>query len=135
MKKYYPLRLKILNNNIQRLLLQGCCLVVLFISSGNKIYGQCTGCPRASYGYPTDGDLTYWVGAQSSSYLGASNRSYISTIQAGTLSGTSPLCAGTTAAYTSNGTVGGSWSSTAPAVATVNSSTGVVTGVSAGTVI
>ena len=152
MKKYYSLRLKILNNNIprsaqrpvevlwKRLLLKGCCLVVLFIPSGNKVYGQCTSCPRASYGnptagygYPTDGDLTYWVGAQSSSYLGAGNRSYISTIQAGTLSGTTPLCAGTTAAYTTNGTSGGSWSSTAPAVATVNSSTGVVTGVSAGT--
>ena len=52
---------------------------------------------------------------------------------AGAVSGTSPLCAGATATYTSNGDAGGSWSSSNPAIATVNATTGVVTAVSAGT--
>ena len=43
------------------------------------------------------------------------------------------MCIGATATYTSNGTTGGSWSSSNTAVATVNSTTGVVTAVSAGT--
>ncbi|HXU09427.1 MAG TPA: kelch repeat-containing protein, partial [Blastocatellia bacterium] len=52
---------------------------------------------------------------------------------AGTVSGTSPLCVGATAVYSSNGDAGGSWSSTNPAVASVNSSTGFVTALTAGT--
>src|ERR1035437_4942584 len=52
---------------------------------------------------------------------------------AGTVSGTSPLCIGATATYTSNGTTGGTWSSTNTGVATVIAGTGVVTAVSAGT--
>ena len=54
-------------------------------------------------------------------------------VTAGTVSGTSPLCIGTTALYSSDGTSGGSWTSTNTAVATVNASTGLVTAVSAGT--
>lgn len=53
---------------------------------------------------------------------------------AGTVSGSSPLCIGATANYTSSGTSGGSWSSSNTSVATVNSSTGLVTAVGAGTV-
>jgi uncharacterized protein YjdB len=52
---------------------------------------------------------------------------------AGTLSGTQAICVGSTSAFTSNGTAGGSWSSNNTAVATVNATSGVVTGVSAGT--
>jgi len=52
---------------------------------------------------------------------------------AGTVSGTSPLCIGVTATYTSNGDAGGSWSSTNTSIATVNATTGLVTAVSAGT--
>jgi uncharacterized protein YjdB len=52
---------------------------------------------------------------------------------AGTVSGTSPLCIGVSATYSSNGDTGGSWSSTNTSVATVNASTGVVTTVIAGT--
>ncbi|MDE3144366.1 MAG: Ig domain-containing protein, partial [Bacteroidota bacterium] len=52
---------------------------------------------------------------------------------AGTVSGTSPLCIGDTATYTSTGDTGGAWSSSNTAVATVNSSTGLVTAVAAGT--
>lgn len=52
---------------------------------------------------------------------------------AGTVSGTTPLCMGTNDTYTSNGDLGGSWSSTNPLIATVIAGTGVVTAVSAGT--
>jgi uncharacterized protein YjdB len=52
---------------------------------------------------------------------------------AGTVSGTSPLCIAATATYTSNGDAGGTWSSTSTSVATVNATTGLVTAVSAGT--
>ena len=54
-------------------------------------------------------------------------------ISAGTVTGTSPMCSGTTATYTSNGVIGGVWSSTNTGVATVNSATGLVTAVAAGT--
>ncbi|TAE97883.1 MAG: T9SS C-terminal target domain-containing protein [Runella slithyformis] len=50
---------------------------------------------------------------------------------AGTISGTTILCAGATTTLTSNGLAGGTWSSSNAAVATVNAS-GVVSGVSAG---
>jgi uncharacterized protein YjdB len=52
---------------------------------------------------------------------------------AGTVSGTTPLCVGQTTTYSSNGDAGGSWSSTAASVASVNSSTGFVTAIAAGT--
>jgi hypothetical protein len=54
-------------------------------------------------------------------------------VTAGTVSGASPLCIGATATYSSNGTTGGTWSSSDDLVATVNASTGVVTAVAAGT--
>jgi uncharacterized protein YjdB len=54
-------------------------------------------------------------------------------ISAGTVSGTTPLCIGATATYTSTGIVGGLWSSTNTAVATVNPLTGLVTAVGGGT--
>ncbi len=54
-------------------------------------------------------------------------------VSAGTVSGTSPICIGATTTYTSNGTAGGTWSSSNTAVATVDATTGVVTALSAGT--
>jgi hypothetical protein len=54
-------------------------------------------------------------------------------ISAGTVSGVSALCIGQASTYTSNGASGGSWSSSNTSIATVNSSTGVVTALSAGT--
>lgn len=56
------------------------------------------------------------------------------TISSGTtaISGASSICAGTTTTYT-NPTTGGSWSSSNTAIATVNPTSGVVTGVAAGT--
>lgn len=51
---------------------------------------------------------------------------------AGTISGTTALCVGSTSTLTSSGNTGGTWSSNAPAVATVNASSGLVTAVGAG---
>ncbi|WP_048504986.1 beta strand repeat-containing protein [Chryseobacterium angstadtii] len=51
---------------------------------------------------------------------------------AGTLSGTQNICAGSTSTFTTTGQTGGTWSSSNTSIATV-STTGVVTGVSAGT--
>lgn len=55
------------------------------------------------------------------------------TVNTGTVSGLSPLCIGASAGYTSNGDLGGVWSSTNTAVATVNPATGLVTAVGPGT--
>ncbi|HNW70419.1 MAG TPA: T9SS type A sorting domain-containing protein [Bacteroidales bacterium] len=49
-----------------------------------------------------------------------------------TISGTTPLCIGSSATWTST-TGGGTWSSDTPGVATVGSASGLVTGISAGT--
>jgi uncharacterized protein YjdB len=51
----------------------------------------------------------------------------------GIVSGSTPLCIGNTTTYTSNGDLGGDWSSSNPAIATV-SSTGLVKALSSGTV-
>ncbi|MCX6324984.1 MAG: Ig-like domain-containing protein, partial [Sphingobacteriales bacterium] len=53
-------------------------------------------------------------------------------VNAGTVTGTSPLCIGGTATYSSTGDAGGTWSSDNGAVATVNPTSGLVTAVSAG---
>lgn len=53
-------------------------------------------------------------------------------VSAGTITGTSTICTGSTTTL-SNEVSGGSWASSSPSVATVNS-TGLVTGISAGTV-
>ena len=53
-------------------------------------------------------------------------------VNAGTVIGTSPLCSGTTAIYTSNGDAGGTWSSSDAAIASVNATSGVVTAVAEG---
>ena len=53
-------------------------------------------------------------------------------VSAGTISGTTSLCIGTTSTYTSDGNAGGSWSSSNTATATINSSSGVLTAVGAG---
>lgn len=53
-------------------------------------------------------------------------------VTAGTISGASPLCIGASATYSSNGNSGGTWTSSNPAVASVNPSTGSVTALSAG---
>jgi hypothetical protein len=55
-----------------------------------------------------------------------------STPIAQTVSGSATLCIGSTTTYTAT-TVGGTWTSGTPSIAIVNSTTGVVTGVAAGT--
>jgi uncharacterized protein YjdB len=52
-------------------------------------------------------------------------------VTAGTISGTTPLCIGPTTAFKSTGTIGGTWSSSTPLVASVDAS-GFVTAVSEG---
>lgn len=54
-------------------------------------------------------------------------------VTAGTVSGAASLCGGLTSVYTTNGTAGGTWSSTNPAIAGVNPATGLVTALTAGT--
>ncbi len=56
------------------------------------------------------------------------------TQNAGVISGSSPLCIGSTATFTSNGDLGGTWSSSNSLIATVNPSTGLVTAVGPGNV-
>jgi gliding motility-associated-like protein len=53
-------------------------------------------------------------------------------VTAGTLSGTQNICIGGNTTFTSNGTTGGTWSSSNTAIATV-SSTGLINGLTAGT--
>jgi uncharacterized protein YjdB/regulation of enolase protein 1 (concanavalin A-like superfamily) len=53
-------------------------------------------------------------------------------VSAGTISGTTPLCAGDTPAFTSDGTAGGAWSSNNTGVAAVDEITGVVTAIAQG---
>ncbi|MEI2739394.1 MAG: Ig-like domain-containing protein [Chitinophagaceae bacterium] len=52
---------------------------------------------------------------------------------AGTVSGTSPLCLGATTTFTSNGQSGGTWTSSNPAVASIDPTTGFVTTIASGT--
>ncbi|MES1181336.1 MAG: Ig-like domain-containing protein, partial [Flavobacterium sp.] len=79
-------------------------------------------------------NITYTVSNPCGSPGSASKTLTVSpNVSAGTVSGTTPLCVGATAAYTKTGTAGGTWSSTFPSVATVNATTGLVTAVGAGT--
>jgi subtilase family serine protease len=54
-------------------------------------------------------------------------------VDPGTVSGSSTLCIGTTETFTSNGTIGGTWSSSNTAVASVHPTSGLVTPLAAGT--
>jgi gliding motility-associated-like protein len=52
---------------------------------------------------------------------------------AGTLSGSQSTCIGSTSSFTTNGAAGGTWSSSNTSIATVDISTGVITGIAVGT--
>lgn len=79
-------------------------------------------------------DITYTVSAGCGSPVSSFSTLTVSpNVSAGTVSGTSPLCGGLTIVYTSDGTAGGTWSSSNPAVASVNPATGLVTSLTAGT--
>ncbi len=78
-------------------------------------------------------DITYTVNGCNGPVSSLQTLTVDPDADAGTVSGTSPLCIGASDNYTSNGDLGGSWSSTDPLVATVIAGTGIVTAISAGT--
>ena len=81
---------------------------------------------------------TYYVSASSSACESARTAVSVTVspnVTAGIVRGTTSLCKGATATYASNGTTGGSWSSTNTSVATVNAATGLVTAVNSGNTI
>ncbi|MES2591268.1 MAG: Ig-like domain-containing protein [Bacteroidota bacterium] len=82
---------------------------------------------------PGTTDITYTVNGCNGSASAFLTLTVSPDANAGIVSGTTPLCIGATDTYTSNGDIGGSWTSTNPAVATVNPATGLVSAVSAGT--
>ena len=82
---------------------------------------------------PGNATITYTVTTPCGTATASAAITVIILPNAGTVSGSSTVCAGSTTTYTSDGLSGGSWSSATPSVATVNATTGVVTGVAAGT--
>ena len=79
--------------------------------------------------------ITYTIAAAGGCSASTATRTVTVTAapNAGTVSGTQNICAGGTTTFTSNGNTGGAWTSSATGVATVNATTGVVTGAGAGT--
>lgn len=79
--------------------------------------------------------MTYSVAGTGGCPIATSTRTITITAlpNAGTLSGTPNVCVGLTTLFSST-SPGGTWSSANPAIATVNASTGLVTGISSGTV-
>lgn len=76
--------------------------------------------------------ITYTVSSTCGSSASSANINISAVPFAGAISGSSAICAGSVTTLTSNGTGGGSWSSNNNLVAIVHATTGVVTGVSAG---
>ncbi|MFN5803783.1 MAG: LamG-like jellyroll fold domain-containing protein, partial [Sphingomonadales bacterium] len=78
--------------------------------------------------------MTYTVAATGGCITATATRTVtVSTeVSAGTLTGTQSLCVGSTSTFTSTAT-GGTWSSSNSAVATINSTTGLVTALTPGT--
>ncbi|NBU72829.1 MAG: hypothetical protein EBS53_15535, partial [Bacteroidetes bacterium] len=93
-----------------------------------------SGATNASYTATTAGSYTVVVfNASTCSTVSAATIVTVTTPpSAGTLSGSQAVCVGGTSNLTST-VPGGTWSSSAPGVATVNASTGLVTGVTGGT--
>src|SRR5204863_5029463 len=78
-------------------------------------------------------NITYTVNSGCGSPVSAFQALTVSpSVTAGTVSGTSPLCIGATATYTSNGTAGGTWSSTNTAVARAEERRGGKEGIARG---
>ncbi|MFH6971547.1 Ig-like domain-containing protein, partial [Flavobacterium petrolei] len=82
------------------------------------------------------GTKTYYAQASNGTCSSLTRTKVVLTINslpaAQTVTGTNTVCIGSTTTFSST-TTGGTWTSATPAVATVNASTGVVTGVTAGT--
>jgi uncharacterized protein YjdB len=96
---------------------------VATISTGGIVTGVSIGSATISYHVTTSASCPTSTATFALSVLAA--------LDAGTISGTSAICAGGTTTFSTTGS-GGSWSSTNTSVATVNSSTGDIYGVSAG---
>ena len=96
------------------------------VTSGGVVTGVAAGTVTISYVV-----YTASCGADSTGYTITVNPLPV----AGTVSGTSPICSGTTTPYSATGSAGGRWTSVPTTVATVDPTTGVVTGVGAGTAV
>jgi len=71
----------------------------------------------------------------SDGYLTSTTTVNVTVATSGTISGPTEVCVGQSICLSATGTAGGTWSSSATGVATVNSATGIVTGISAGSAI
>jgi len=103
----------------------------------NIVSGGTTTSNSATVQYLTAGTQTVsidYLNASGCVSTGAVNTSITvqGTAQIAPLAGTQTVCVGATVAFSTTST-GGTWSSSNPAVATINPNTGLVTGVSAGT--
>lgn len=103
----------------------------------NIISGGTTTSNTATVQYLTGGNQTVvldYLNASGCVSTGAVNNTITvqSTAAIAPLAGTQTVCAGATVSF-STASAGGTWSSSNPAIATINPSTGEVTGVSAGT--
>ena len=115
---------------------------IILASNGNTGGTWTSGTPAAATVNPTSGVVTGIAAGNSTIFYtvtnscGTSSASFTITINtlpnAGTMSGATSVCVGSTIIMSSNGAIGGTWSSGTPASATVNSSTGEVTGIAAG---
>ena len=96
---------------------------ILTVTSAGSVTGLSTGTAAISY------TLTTTCGSATTALVMTVGSLPI----AGSITGPSTVCSGTTSTFT-DGTTGGGWISSNTAIATVGSTTGVVTGVSSGTV-
>jgi uncharacterized protein YjdB len=81
---------------------------------------------------PGTATITYTVTSGGCTGTATFSITVTASVNAGTVSGGPNVCTGQTVTYSSNGTPGGTWSSINTGVATVNPTTGVVTGITAG---
>ncbi len=91
--------------------------------SGGVVYGLSAGTDTVTYTVIVSGDTTIVFTPVT---VNASS-------DAGTVSGSSPLCVAASTTFTTSGAAGGTWSSSNTSVASVDATTGDVTGVAAGT--
>jgi gliding motility-associated-like protein len=111
-----------------------------FSNSSNSNSGgtAISGANAASYTVPTsaNGTIYYYVVVSGCSSTPVTSRVTAVTVSApavaGTLSGTQAVCVGSTTAFSST-EAGGTWSSSNTGIATIDASSGLVTGVGAGT--
>lgn len=98
------------------------------IATANAVSGLITGIAAGT------ATITYTVSGSGGCGSASSTRTVTVTAvpTAGTLNGTQGICVGSTTNFSST-VAGGSWTSSAAAIATVNTATGLVTGIASGT--